>query len=150
MWTAARGEWQLGSGPGSLTAPRTPGDDQQAAALPSVAIGVAEAIRACGATAFPTPGAPGGRMSSGAPKGPGHPDAPWQGLSWVPAPPQSRKVQASLSGARARGPGLLGLAQHAPARVARSLLSEEQMTFALRAPPPSPWLENTTVRSQPQ
>ena len=48
------------SGPGSLTAPRTLVDDQQASALPSVAVGVAEGIRARGAAAFPTPGAPGG------------------------------------------------------------------------------------------
>ena len=64
------------------------------------------------------------RSSPPPPKGPGDLDAPWQGLGWVLAPPQSRKAQASLSGAWARGPGLLGLAQHAPARVACSLRSD--------------------------
>lgn len=74
------------------------------------------------------------RSSPPPPKGPGDLDALWQGLGWVPAPPQSRKAQASFSGAWARGPGLLGLAQHAPDHVACSLRSDEQMTFVLHPP----------------
>lgn len=158
MWTAACAKWQQGSGPGSLAAPRTPGDDPEAGALPSVAFGVAKGIRTRGApcllpstqvderprSSFPPP-----------PKGPGVPDAPMQGLGWVPAPPQSRKARASLKCARRTIPGaplgcaLRGLARHVPAHVARSLRSDEQMTFVLRAPPPSQ-LENISIRSQPQ
>ena len=146
LWTAACAKWQQGSAPGSLAAPRTPGDDPQAGALPSVTVGVAEGIwtrRApclrpstqvdkCRPALLPA--------TSQRPRRPGCPDAgPRLGSSAAAEPEGAGFIEmrpATRSRARPSGVRCLGW-------------PDEQMTFVLHAPPPSQ-LENISIRSQPQ